>query len=100
MKQEQLFFEQEIIPIKEEYDKQYFAKSDFHPVLKDLSPQIERKYFTVLKVADDFGLYQKIKEIVAIEESTKLITFGNLKQQFIDGSGLDYSVANAIFLAF
>jgi hypothetical protein len=56
MTQEQLFFEQEIIRIKEEYGTQYFSKSGFYAVLKDLSPQIERKYFTVLKYADDFGL--------------------------------------------
>lgn len=43
MTQEQLFFEQEIIRIKEEYGTQYFSKSGFHAVLRDLSPQIERK---------------------------------------------------------
>lgn len=100
MTQEQLFFEQEIIRIKEEYGTQYFSKSGFHAVLRDLSPQIERKYFTVLKFADDFGLYQKTKGIVTLEESEKVITIENLKQQFIDESGLDGSVANAVFWAF
>jgi hypothetical protein len=43
MIQEQLFFEQENIRIKEEYGTQYFSISGFHAVLKELSPQIERK---------------------------------------------------------
>lgn len=43
MTQEQLFFEQEIIRIKKEYGTQYFSKSGFHAVLRDLSPQIEIK---------------------------------------------------------
>lgn len=100
MIQEQLFFEQEIIRIKEEYGTQYFSKSGFHAVLKDLSPHIERKYFTVLKFADDFGLYKKIKVITATDESTKVITIENLKHQFIDESGLDITVANSVFWAF
>jgi len=100
MIQEQLFFEQEIIRIKEEYGTQYFSKSGFHAVLKDLSPHIERKYFTVLKIADDFGLYKKIKVITATDESTKVITIENLKHQFIDENGLDITVASSVFWAF
>lgn len=100
MNQNHIFFEQEIIRIKEEYGTQYFSKSGFHAVLKDLSPKIERKYFTVLKFADDFGLCQKIKEIIALNVSLQTITIEHLKQQFIDDSGLDASIANEVFWAF
>lgn len=100
MIQEQLFFEQEIIRIQEEYGIQYFFKSVFHASLKDLSSQIERKYFAVLKFADDFRLYKKIRGNAATDVSTEVTAIENLQQQFIDYIGLDASIANEVFWVF
>jgi hypothetical protein len=62
LNREHLFFEQEIIRKSEECETENYLKSDFYVVLKNLSPQIERKYFTVLKFANYFGIHYKLMD--------------------------------------
>jgi uncharacterized protein (TIGR02145 family) len=100
MRNEELFFEKEIKRIRDEFGAKYFVKMGFHSVLRDLSPQIERRYYTVLKLADDFEIYKKIVGIKSLEEGTRAINIENIKQQFIEGSGLDRRVASEVFWAF
>jgi hypothetical protein len=98
--QQLIFFEKEIIRTKEEFGAKYFVKEGFSSVLKDLSPQIERKYYSGLKIADDFGLFKMVSELIDLEEEKKAISIENTRKQFIDESGLDLSVGSAVFWAF
>jgi len=88
---------EEVKRLKQTYGNQYFKKLGLHAVLNDLSPSIDKKFFNVLKKADDFSLCTKIVDLETENESIKTIELAKYRQDFVENSGLDNRLATLIF---
>ena len=91
------FFIKEIKVIKKTYGNQYFKKSELHAVINDLSPRLDKKFINVLKKADDFSLCIKISNLETENDSIKTIELAKYRQDFVENSGLDNTLAILIF---
>lgn len=90
-------FTQEIKNLKSKYGNTFFEKSGLYAVIGDLAPNIDKKFISVLKKADEVSLPQKIVKIKEGDEAFKTINLTNLRQDFTENTGLDATLASVIF---
>jgi hypothetical protein len=83
--------------LKQNYGNEYFKKIGLHAVLNDLSPRLDKKFINVLKKADDFSLCIKINNLETENDSIKTIELAKYRQDFVENSGLDNTLAILIF---
>jgi hypothetical protein len=90
-------FTQEIKKIKLNYGSGYFEKSGLCAVLGDLAPNVDKKFISVLKKADEVSLPQKLVKTKEGNNALIPIHISNLRQDFKENTGLDATLASVVF---
>lgn len=88
---------EDIKKIKSKYGSTYFEKKGLHAVLSDLSNNIDKRFVNVLKKADELSIPEKLTLTSNEDVSIKTIQISNLKQDFIENTGLDATIAALVF---
>lgn len=88
---------EDIKKIKSKYGSTYFEKKGLHAVLNDLSNNIDKRFVSVLKKADELSLPEKLKKLRNEEGSIQAIQVSNLRQDFVENTGLEPKMAALVF---
>jgi hypothetical protein len=88
---------EDIKKIKSKYGSTYFEKKGLHAVLNDLSNNIDKRFVSVLKKADELSLPEKLKKLRNEEDSIQAIQVSNLRQDFVENTGLESKIAALVF---
>ncbi len=87
----------EIKDLKSKYGSTYFEKNGLYAVLGDLANNLDKSFISVLKKADEISLPEKITQLRKEEESIRDIQISNLRQDFVENTGLEKNMANLVF---
>ena len=88
---------EDIKKIKSKYGSTYFEKKGLHAVLNDLSTNIDKRFVSVLKKADELSLPEKLKKLRNEEDSIQALQVSNLRQDFVENTGLEPKMAALAF---
>lgn len=86
--------------LKSKYGRTFFEKSGLHAALSDLANNLDKRFISVLKMADEMSLPEKLNKLIYEEDSAMILQMFNLKQDFIENTGLDVTMAEVVFDAY
>jgi hypothetical protein len=92
-----ILFVNAIRKIKEKYGDTYFKMSGLLSVLKDLSPDIDKKIINVLRISDELLIYQQIFNLQNEEESMRSIHLSRIRHDFVEERGYNPEIASIVF---
>lgn len=91
------YFIDQIKSLKSKYSSSYFEKKGLYAVLNDIANNIDKRIISVLKKADELTLPEKLKKLRDEDDSNQAILVSNLKQDFVDNTGLEPKMAALVF---